>query len=108
MRFLKVPVAFVLMFMASGCAIHGCDLGGKFVCDPDNTNCRWEVGFSCKVGPPYPAPYPPSPWAAGRSAEPPSEAPSLPPGIEDANGDGWLTCEGAFYIDTTTFVGHCE
>ena len=69
--------------LVSGCAnIHGCDLGGKFVCDPDGTNCRWEFGFNCKVGPPYPDPNPPYP-GMNAASEPPSDIASLPSGAEE-------------------------
>lgn len=85
------------MFSASGCAIHGCSFGGKYVCDPDGTNCRWETGFDCKIGPPYPdpTPYPPGPFSAQSALATTAATIAASYGESDTDGDGILSCEGS-------------
>lgn len=99
------------MFSASACAIHGCSGSGKFVCDPDGTNCRWELGFSCDFGPPYPGPtpYPIPPFNGSRSA-PGGDLATVAAthGAEDSNGDGILQCTGVYWVDSGTWTGTCD
>ncbi|MDE0038767.1 MAG: hypothetical protein OXU77_14625 [Gammaproteobacteria bacterium] len=105
-NYLKLGAAMVLIFSASGCAIHGCSGSAKWVCDPE---CRWEVGFDCDFGPPYPDPEPyPIPPFHGSASGGDLAAIAAQYGESDSNGDGVLSCSGVYWVETATWVGSCD
>ena len=102
------------MLLTTGCVSDCRTGGGRLVCDPDGTNCRWVVAeVSCRVEwprEPIPAPPPPttssSATAHSATADPATVAAQY--GESDTDGDGWLTCSGTYWIDSGTWVGGCN
>lgn len=88
--------------------------GGRIVCDPDGTNCRYVIAsVSCRVDLPAPLPIPaPAPPVAQSATADSDEADGATVAAEygenDVNGDGWLTCSGTYWFDTGTWVGACN
>ena len=77
------------------------------------SNCRWEVGGDCAIGPQRPRPIelPPGPFPnaaldSGLPAELMMAAVSL--SADDTNGDGRLSCQGTCWVDTGQWIGNCN
>ena len=98
-----------LVALSLGGCIEDCQGGGEVVCDETGFNCRHLVGGSCRVDLPggvEPAPTPifeydiePAPMLAAFAAI---------PGVDDSDGDGWITCNGTYWIDTGVWQGSCD